>query len=182
MGKREDLLESAIRLFVDQGFDNTPTAQISKNAKVATGTFFNYFNTKEDLINNAFLYSSEKSMEHIKPEPAKDFKEYLKNFWDTGMRWSLEHHYYVKFMLKFSNSVYVTKLTLDSAEKILSPYFDFIGGVIESDQVKKMPQELLTNTYNNIFSVFFEYLNKLDSVDETIIELGFSVLWGALTR
>jgi AcrR family transcriptional regulator len=47
---RQRLLEIALRLFCEQGYDATPVEQITKTAGVAKGTFFNYFETKEAIL------------------------------------------------------------------------------------------------------------------------------------
>jgi TetR/AcrR family transcriptional regulator, cholesterol catabolism regulator len=47
---RERLYTSALTLFTEQGYDETSIDQIADRADVARGTFFNYFQRKEDLI------------------------------------------------------------------------------------------------------------------------------------
>ncbi len=47
--KRTTIMKAALKLFTERGFHGTSTAQISREAGVATGTLFNYFPTKEDL-------------------------------------------------------------------------------------------------------------------------------------
>jgi AcrR family transcriptional regulator len=47
---RRRLLEIALRLFREQGYDATPVEQITKAAAVAKGTFFNYFESKEAIL------------------------------------------------------------------------------------------------------------------------------------
>jgi AcrR family transcriptional regulator len=47
---RQRLLEIALRLFREQGYDVTSIEQITKAADVAKGTFFNYFETKEAIL------------------------------------------------------------------------------------------------------------------------------------
>ena len=44
--KREAILETALVLFTERGFYGTPTAMISREAGVATGTLFFYFKNK----------------------------------------------------------------------------------------------------------------------------------------
>lgn len=46
---RKKILETALELFRKKGFYKTTTKEISKKAKIAEGTLFNYFQTKEDL-------------------------------------------------------------------------------------------------------------------------------------
>src|SRR6476620_9951773 len=46
---RRSILKAALGLFAEKGFYNTTTRAISKRARIAEGTLFNYFETKEDL-------------------------------------------------------------------------------------------------------------------------------------
>jgi AcrR family transcriptional regulator len=46
---RQAILRAALALFAEKGFYNTTTKAISRKAKIAEGTLFNYFQTKEDL-------------------------------------------------------------------------------------------------------------------------------------
>src|SRR5918999_1033743 len=46
---RKQILRAALELFSKKGFFRTTTKQISDRAKIAEGTLFNYFKTKEDL-------------------------------------------------------------------------------------------------------------------------------------
>jgi len=45
-----EILETALRLFTEQGYDETPIAQIAREAGVSQRTLFRYFGTKEDLL------------------------------------------------------------------------------------------------------------------------------------
>ena len=46
---RRAILRAALELFARKGFHRTTTKAISQRAKIAEGTLFNYFRTKEDL-------------------------------------------------------------------------------------------------------------------------------------
>ncbi len=47
---RNALLTAGQRLFGEQGFDATTIAQIAEGADVAIGSFYNYFDTKDELL------------------------------------------------------------------------------------------------------------------------------------
>ncbi|MDX6243020.1 MAG: hypothetical protein QOE76_743 [Frankiales bacterium] len=46
----QDVLRTALRLFTEQGYDETPIAQIAREAGVSQRTLFRYFGSKEDLL------------------------------------------------------------------------------------------------------------------------------------
>ncbi len=58
---KERILEAALELFRKHGLEGTTTRQISQKAKIAEGTLFNYFQTKEDLA----LYFFQKETEDL---------------------------------------------------------------------------------------------------------------------
>ena len=47
---RERILEAALRLFAENGYEGTTTRDIAQRADIATGTLFNYFRTKEAVV------------------------------------------------------------------------------------------------------------------------------------
>ena len=47
---RRLIAETAMRLFVERGFDAVPVAAVARAAEVSEATVFNYFPTKEDLV------------------------------------------------------------------------------------------------------------------------------------
>lgn len=44
------LVEVTMKLFVEKGFEETTIAEIAIAADIGTGTFYNYFHSKEDLL------------------------------------------------------------------------------------------------------------------------------------
>ena len=49
--RREQIIEAAITLFAQQGFDGTSTRQIAGSIGITEGLIFHYFPTKADLLN-----------------------------------------------------------------------------------------------------------------------------------
>ena len=58
---KRNILKAALALFRKRGFYETTTKEISTKAKIAEGTLFNYFRTKEDLA----LYFFENEMDSL---------------------------------------------------------------------------------------------------------------------
>ena len=60
--KKKRILDSALKLFVEKGIDNTSTSLISKEAGVAAGTLYFYFENKVDLISELGTSIKEESL------------------------------------------------------------------------------------------------------------------------
>jgi TetR/AcrR family fatty acid metabolism transcriptional regulator len=53
-GKRERIIEAAVRVFAAEGFYNAKVSQIAHAAGVADGTIYLYFKSKDDLLISLF--------------------------------------------------------------------------------------------------------------------------------
>lgn len=58
--KREDILQAALQLFTDRGFDATTVPMIADSANVGAGTIYRYFENKEVLLNSLFQECTER--------------------------------------------------------------------------------------------------------------------------
>ncbi len=47
---RKKIMDAALELFTRNGYDNTPISKISKKAGVSTGLMYNYFKSKDQLL------------------------------------------------------------------------------------------------------------------------------------
>ncbi|MGC7872120.1 TetR/AcrR family transcriptional regulator [Desulfosporosinus sp. SYSU MS00001] len=50
MQAKKSISENALRLFLAKGFMDTTVAEIMEEADLGTGTFYNYFDSKEDVL------------------------------------------------------------------------------------------------------------------------------------
>jgi AcrR family transcriptional regulator len=62
---RQRLIESAWNLFRERGYDRTTVADITEAADVAKGTFFNYFATKEAIVDRIAVWRIEVLGNHV---------------------------------------------------------------------------------------------------------------------
>ncbi len=107
--KKELILQKALALFSEKGYDNTPTSLIAKQAGVSEGLIFRHFENKEGLF-KAILEEGEKILESYINEIITE-TNYQKRIFliidlvPTMMKkerdfWTLH------FTLKFNNSLY----------------------------------------------------------------------------
>ncbi|RDB05502.1 TetR/AcrR family transcriptional regulator [Runella aurantiaca] len=64
--KKELILETALKLFAERGFDTTPTSMIAKEAGVSEGLIFRHFTNKEGLMDAILAMSEERMARHVK--------------------------------------------------------------------------------------------------------------------
>ena len=65
MSKKEDILNTTLKLVIEKGIHNTPMSLIAEEAGVGMGTIYNYFASKEVLINALYLKLKEDEAEYM---------------------------------------------------------------------------------------------------------------------
>lgn len=88
MSKKELIREAAIKVIAIEGFFNATTDKISKEAKVAVGTLYNYFSSKEEILNYIF---------EVEFQKRADFYHNMKNW---QMDWFLKINGIMNFHLQ----------------------------------------------------------------------------------
>ncbi|MFJ8748396.1 TetR/AcrR family transcriptional regulator [Streptomyces sp. NPDC102441] len=66
----QEILRTALRLFTQQGYDETTIAQIAREAGVSQRTLFRYFGTKEDLVGGSQEQFVTLLVETVREQPA----------------------------------------------------------------------------------------------------------------
>ncbi|OCC15009.1 Fatty acid degradation regulator YsiA, TetR family [Dissulfuribacter thermophilus] len=69
--KHEKIVQAAIRVFAQNGFYNSKIAEIAKEANVADGTIYLYFNNKYDILITIFEEEIGKIIAKVKQEMAR---------------------------------------------------------------------------------------------------------------
>lgn len=70
--KKEELLTAALTLFRKNGVDNTTVSDIVKEAHVAQGTFYNYFQSKDDIFADVLEEETEQTMDEMRKTVKRD--------------------------------------------------------------------------------------------------------------
>jgi AcrR family transcriptional regulator len=89
---RRALIEAALRLFDEKGFEETTLAQIAAAADVSTRTFFSYFASKEDVLFFDADARTELAVELIVGRrPGEPLGELLLRFVRAALAWAADN-------------------------------------------------------------------------------------------
>ena len=172
MEKRELIIQTAIKLFTENGFDNTSTASITKKAKVATGTLFHYFKNKKELISEAYLDTKREFFAEIKKNLSEEdsTENSIRKIFADTILWGVSNPQKIRFLLQFSSSPYISSITRKKIEKDEKYFIGFLKKAIKEKLVKDLPIEYIMNSCFTqiVSSVNYLVLNK--SKDRKLIE------------
>lgn len=143
--KRKKIIEVSLQLFIKKGFHGTPTSLIAKKAGIATGTLFNYFKTKDILINEIFKEIKMERKESILKDldGTKSSKIKLKKFWNNLIIWEIENPDERKFLNYFSNSNFISDDTKIETNKNYKFLLDVFREIIDKKRMKNINELML---------------------------------------
>lgn len=89
--KPEDILATAVGVFRENGV-RTSTASIAEAAGVSNGTLFNYFPTKQDLIDRLYIWIKTDLARAIgQVDAAQPTELQMRAVWDRWLDWARHH-------------------------------------------------------------------------------------------
>ena len=184
--KRSRILLPARRLFVNQGFHNTPTSAIAMEANVANGTLFHYFKTKEDLI-NALFKETRRSYFAIATagvDNEKTIKRKVRLLWYNTVKWALNRPQDFLFLQQYRNSPFLSQITRDEKAEYNVFYHDLIDHGKKKGTLKDIPTDLLYQLFNyQIYGVVNHLLqHKEFQHNSTYISMAFEFCWESITK
>ena len=99
--KKQQLLDAALALFVNQGIYATSTASIAKTAGVATGTLFHHFPSKDALVLELYKNIKQEFALQIAPFvlDAAQLELQAKVIWQQAIDWALANAEQQQFCL-----------------------------------------------------------------------------------
>ncbi len=159
--KRQLILETATKLFVERGFHATPTSAITKEAGMSAGILFHYFKTKDDLIVQLYVDIKKeftgcvlKDVDTLKAGVSK-----LRLIWLNSWKWGLENPMKFQFLRQADNSIYYDKIK--THPEIVEKY-EWLSNYIETYK----QQRFIKNTdtifiLNMMFGMIIAMVNQL---------------------
>jgi AcrR family transcriptional regulator len=92
---RAKLLEAARKVFAEKGYGEATARDIVRETDLATGTFYNYFNDKQDAFMALLEEMSEKGRSLVRAQrqdPGRSLEERVANAYRAYFEWAVEEH------------------------------------------------------------------------------------------
>lgn len=184
-GKKQELMDAALILFVERGFHGTSTAEIAKTAGVATGTLFYYFKTKEELINHLYIETKEDMLNEVSGDydEKKPLKDNFKSLWLKFVDFSFKYPYKFQFILTFHSSPYITSLTQEQLETRTEDILGIYKMGIEKQEIKAISFELAMDYFwGNVVAIVNHFERYPDKLDEKNLDMAFELFWDGISN
>jgi AcrR family transcriptional regulator len=184
--KKEEILRAALKLFVEYGFHATPTSKIAKEARVANGTLFHYYKTKDELI--VALYVEIKTrlsacvLESSGPGENND-KETWKKYYLAALNWGISSPLEFKFVQQFMSSPYLLLLAPEEIQKQSQFTLELLKQGIKDKLIKPLPAELLNTMLTSHIYGISNYISnsKLSEKEKKkLMEQSFELIWSMI--
>lgn len=180
-GNREKILATALRLFTQYGVDATPTARISKEAGVSTGTLFHYFPDKDKLVGVLYLSIKKEMAAAIRnnADPSLPTKQRIDKAIRGFILWGVENPLKVRFIDQCYNYPGIG----DDVRQEIYVEFSWMEGLMQAaireGLLPDLPFEFHGTMLYQIMSGILTLIESGESgmSNDEIIDNGLAMLW-----
>ncbi len=183
--KRARLIETAIHLFHERGFWDTPTALIAREAGVANGTLFNYFPSKAALVEAVYLSLKQSWAVHLQAAAPQSgsVHDRLAAFWLGAIDWARAHpdRYALLGQLKLSDEI-GDGARADGVD-MFAATLDLIGDAVANGVIRPIQPALLKALAQAQVCAAIEFLaaHPGEPADQTA-GTTFEIFWRGIAR
>lgn len=159
MSKKQEILATALALFVENGFENTSTAQISQQAGVATGTLFHHFNNKQAILNTLYVECKQSLYTALNNNSINsiDLKNRLQDFWQNYVHWATDNPNKFKFLQDFSEHPLILPESRAAADNAYHGLITLLKDAKETNRLAKLPLDYILMLTKAHFTIAAHY-------------------------
>ena len=179
--KRTAILDAATRFIVLHGL-SAPTAGIAKEAGVANGSLFTYFETKTDLFNQLYLaLKSEMAFAAMKNvRPAADLRDQYFQIWRNWTHWAVSNPNKRRVLAQLNVSEELTPETRAAGHRTMAPMAAILEEIRATGPLAKAPMSFLVALMNATTDATVELMAQDPTHAKQHCKLGFEALWRML--
>ncbi|MFC3831359.1 MULTISPECIES: TetR/AcrR family transcriptional regulator [Deinococcus] len=180
--KRRALLDAATAAIVAHGLGAT-TAGIAQGAGVATGSFFTYFSSKTDLLNQLYLELKAEvaasSMDGV-PQGAP-LREQAYHVWQNWMAFAVAFPEKRRALTHLVLSEEITPETRAAAQEMAHDMLHFMTRLRDHGSLRDAPPAFADSVINALTEVTMDAMIREPQHAAQLCELGFKAYWRAIS-
>jgi AcrR family transcriptional regulator len=153
--KKAAIFKATIQLITKHGFHGTPMSKVAKEADVAAGTIYHYFDSKEDLINQLYGELKEQMGTALMSEvdESATVKEQFFGFWLNLYSYFYHNPDEFWFLEQYANSPYISESVREENARYYQPVIDFLERGIAQDELRDIDLDLMVSlVYGSVVS------------------------------
>ena len=196
--KQQRILDAAVREVGNNGYEKASVTRIVKDAGIATGSFYQYFEDMDDLVVYIGMEAGRLKTAYMKRAMEEidrhDLESCIRAMYVGGLRFGLEHEDYFRCaqsILQIKDSALYRKMLKNAESSELAIWmFGIVNRAIEAGEMPEgITPELFFRLLTSINAAIIEHLiaqkpNREMSKDdlETLCELGLQILLHGLRK
>lgn len=184
INKRQQVLDTMLRLISEYGYSGTPMSLVCKEAGVAAGTVYHHFPSKDAIL--VALYETHKTQMGIalqeNIDPDLGYKKRFAKYWDNLFKFYTNHPAEFRFLEYCYNSPYIPIEVKHDNIKHYASVIDFLNEGIKKEKIKKMDVELALSLVNGtVVSATQLYLSNPDLFTDEMKNKSRQFAWDGLS-
>lgn len=183
--KRDDILKAALKLIVAHDLDHTSMDMLAKEASVGMGTIYNYFPSKEDLVNQLYQELQGDLLKAIQEGHSEEapLREQFFTVVRNKFRYYLKHPDAALFLEQYAYSPVIRPETGEMAWKVWQIPIQIMELSRKQQIVKDLPTHvLIILTSSAIHDLVQAHQTGRIVLDDQLIEATISACWDAIKR
>jgi AcrR family transcriptional regulator len=175
--KRSAILEAATRVIVRQGL-SAPTMVIAKEAGVANGSLFTYFETKTVLFNELYLeLKAEMASGAINLPAGAEVRYQFLHLWNKWMNWAISNPDKRRALAQLNVSDEITPETRAAGHKMMAPIAELLERARSHGAMQKVSMGFLAALMNSVAEATMDYMTQDPANAKKHSKEGFDALW-----
>jgi len=181
--KRKAILDTTLDLVRQYGLRGTPISLIAKNANVAAGTIYHYFQNKEAIIKELHNVIREEMLAAMFTEnnDGKDFQAQFFKGWTSLCTYFISHPGSLIFIQQY-NSAPGFKSTKKKSKKIpVDKFSEFFQWGMDNGYLKKMEYNLVASVVFGaiIATAKYHISGRFDYADGDLCKIA-TIIWDGI--
>lgn len=181
--KRGQILAATLETICEYGLQDTPVSQITKRAGVGAGTIYNYFSSKEVLINTLYqeLKDGLSDLVLLDYDETAPIRERFFILWRKVVDCYLKYPKEAVFIEQYAYSPYISEEAKQSGCELEQKIVQLYEEAVAMQVIKDYPPYFSVHmTYGSLTMLIKGHLAGDLSLDETALDEAISCCWDAL--